>query len=402
MDKKSNEVFEMMKESSPMKRILKDYNQIHSSHLLLGYLQHHVTEAYSTATIEQAPESSPENESQVISAIRELITKKGEKSGEDIWSTFIVPRREAVLASILKSDAEAKAILGNMFDTPLGEGIEYAGADVNRRLNEDEDYRESLKLFHIDALISLAEYLGVIHIENREQNRCGDIIYSDPDEIWDKIEKKLGVPIRFPSFKGGLFSVRTRRGHFTNRDCIYLYIAIRLREMLSCAETPVCELGSGVGYLAYYCYLMGIKNVTLVDIPSVRATAACFLMQNMQGTRFFFSDCSECWSNAPGIRLVLPEHLGSVPRQHFEVLVNCDSLPEMSADVATDYVQRIPSLCRNFLSINQEAAGKMWHLDMKQNKVSELVNTASGFQRVSRNLFWLRKGYVEEVYRCDE
>ena len=172
--------------------------------------------------------------------------------------------------------------------------------------------------------------------------------------------------------------------------------------MLSCAETPVCELGSGVGYLAYYCYLMGIKNVTLVDIPSVRATAACFLMQNMQGTRFFFSDCSECWSNAPGIRLVLPEHLGSVPRQHFEVLVNCDSLPEMSADVATDYVQRIPSLCRNFLSINQEAAGKMWHLDMKQNKVSELVNTASGFQRVSRNLFWLRKGYVEEVYRCDE
>ena len=186
MDKKSNEVFEMMKESSPMKRILKDYNQIHSSHLLLGYLQHHVTEAYSTATIEQAPESSPENESQVISAIRELIAKKGEKSGEDIWSTFIVPRREAVLASILKSDAEAKAILGNMFDTPLGEGIEYAGADVNRRLNEDEDYRESLKLFHIDALISLAEYLGVIHIENREQNRCGDIIYSDPDEIWDK------------------------------------------------------------------------------------------------------------------------------------------------------------------------------------------------------------------------
>ena len=110
----------MIKESSPMTRILKDYNQIHSSHLLLGYLQHHVTEAYSTATIEQAPESSPENESQVISAIRELITKTEENRGEDIWSTFIVPRREPILDSILTSDAEAKSILSKMFDTPLG------------------------------------------------------------------------------------------------------------------------------------------------------------------------------------------------------------------------------------------------------------------------------------------
>lgn len=391
----------MIKESSPMKRILKDYDKIHSSHLLLGYLQHHVTEKYSTATIEQAPESSPKNESQVISTIRELITKTEEKHRKDIWSTFIVPRRDSVLETILTSDAEAKSILRKMFDTPLGEGVEYAGADVNRRLKKEKDYRESLKLFHMDALISLAEYLGVIHIENREQNRCGDIIYSDPDEIWDKIEERLGIPIHFPSFKGGLFSIRTRRGHFTNRDCIYLYIAIRLREILSCAEASICEIGSGVGYLAYYCYLIGLKNVTLVDIPSVRATAACFLMQNMQNTRFFYSDCSKFWSNASGIRLVLPEHLDSVPFQHFEALVNCDSLPEMSADTATDYIQRIPSLCRNFLSINQEAAGQMWHLYTKQNKVPELVNTASGFHRVSRNLFWLRRGYVEEVYRCD-
>ena len=55
-----------------------------------------------------------------------------------------------------------------MFDTPFGEGIELAGASLNERLRKDNDYRESLKLFHMDALVSLAEYLGVIYIESHK------------------------------------------------------------------------------------------------------------------------------------------------------------------------------------------------------------------------------------------
>ena len=43
----------------------------------------------------------------------------------------------------------------------------------------------------------------------------------------------------------------------------------------------------------------------------------------------------------------------------------------------------------------------MWHLDTPQNKVPELVKEASVFQRQSRNLFWIRKSFVEEVYQCD-
>ena len=395
-----NSLFKKNAQSFRVRKILREYNKVHSSSFL-GYLRHHVTNRSSAATIEQAPVSSCEDDLQLIDCICSLIPEEEKPGREDIWTSFIVPRRNAFLGSLQQGNTESRAILNKMFDTPFGEGIELAGASLNERLRKDNDYRESLKLFHMDALVSLAEYLGVIYIESREQNRCGVVIYSDPDELWDKIERSLGIPVKFPAFKGGLFSIRTQRGHFTNRDCIYLYIAIRLREMVTHADAPLCEIGAGAGYLAYYCNLIGLTNVTLVDIPSVRVGATYFLRRNMQDTQFFFGEEPDCWSDVPGVRLVLPEHLVSVPHQYFEVLVNCDSLPEMAAETAREYIQKIPLLWKRFLSIDQEAAGKMWHLDTPQNKVPELVKEASVFQRQSRNLFWIRKSFVEEVYQCD-
>ncbi len=68
----------------------------------------------------------------------------------------------------------------------------------------------------------------------------------------------------------------------------------------------------------------------------------------MQDTQFFFGEEPDRWSDVPGVRLVLPEHLVSVPHQYFEVLVNCDCLPEMAAETAREYIQKIPLLCKRF------------------------------------------------------
>jgi hypothetical protein len=50
-----------------------------------------------------------------------------------------------------------------------------------------------------------------------------------------------------------------------------------------------------------------------------------------------------------------------------------------------------------FLSINQEA--KAPNLDVgRQNCVAELVETHGGLQRIARHRYWMRQGYVEEVF----
>ncbi|WP_156653257.1 hypothetical protein [Methylobacterium sp. Leaf111] len=36
----------------------------------------------------------------------------------------------------------------------------------------------------------------------------------------------------------------------------------------------------------------------------------------------------------------------------------------------------------------------------RQLRVPEIIRAAGGYTRRSRNLFWLRDGYVEEFYLC--
>ena len=51
-----------------------------------------------------------------------------------------------------------------------------------------------------------------------------------------------------------------------------------------------------------------------------------------------------------------------------------------------------------FLSVNQEAKAYVPGVGPQQC-VAELVDEAGGFERVSRQRYWMRQGYVEEVYR---
>jgi hypothetical protein len=49
------------------------------------------------------------------------------------------------------------------------------------------------------------------------------------------------------------------------------------------------------------------------------------------------------------------------------------------------------------LSINQEAP-RLIADGRLQNVVADLVKRDAGFSRVSRSPYWLRRGYVEEVF----
>jgi hypothetical protein len=90
--------------------------------------------------------------------------------------------------------------------------------------------------------------------------------------------------------------------------------------------------------------------------------------------------------------------LHSEPSGACDVLVNSDSLPEMGRDSAARYLPHIRRVVRKaFLSINQEAKAAVPGVGT-QNCVRELIDAAGGFVCRSRQRFWMRQGYVEEVY----
>ena len=83
--------------------------------------------------------------------------------------------------------------------------------------------------------------------------------------------------------------------------------------------------------------------------------------------------------------------------ERYDLVINQDSLPEMPPETAAMYISRIRTIAPLFYSINQEAAAPNTD-EFRQVIVPELVGRDGGYQRLSRNLFWLRDGYVEEVY----
>jgi hypothetical protein len=99
------------------------------------------------------------------------------------------------------------------------------------------------------------------------------------------------------------------------------------------------------------------------------------------------------------IRLLPYWALDKEPDRSCDLAVNTDSLPEMGRATALGYLPKLRRVVRDvFLSINQEAKAPVPGVG-EQHCVGELVSESGGWERLSRNRYWLRQGFVEEVYR---
>jgi hypothetical protein len=84
-----------------------------------------------------------------------------------------------------------------------------------------------------------------------------------------------------------------------------------------------------------------------------------------------------------------------VPDRHFKLIANQDSFPEINRRIFDAYVQQIKRTCSGyFLSINHEVGDPI-----EQLNVSKLLGAESGLARIAQSPYWIRKGYVEELYR---
>jgi len=260
--------------------------------------------------------------------------------------------------------------------------------------NDAQKDPASVALSYQDKLVCLAEALGVLSLENPEQTAdWGANLYRDANEIVERIEKAIGIPIATPAGAVPVTGIDTKGGPLHYRHFNSLYAALRIRALLG-AEAGICEYGGGLGIIAYYAHQLGFRDYTIFDLPLVNLFAGHFLMNSLgAGAVRLYGE-----GRQPGAVNLLPYwECQRVPAGIYSLAINQDSFPEIDPDLVVKYLQQIKrTTTKYFLSINQEARAPMG--SRLQNSVPALLQDFTDFHPFYRMKYWIREGYVEELY----
>ena len=301
---------------------------------------------------------------------------------DSMWKT-IRDERQGDLHELLAHGSmdDIAAALRSPKDNYLLRGFETLTPEIRQRLESNPQLKkERAERLH-DMLARLAETLGALRVENPESGPWLENVKRTPDELLDLIEGKLGIPLAVPWFWAGLVGLKTSRGVFGHRMLHAAYGAHRIRQL---GARSVLEIGAGLGHLARYAWLMGIRDYTIADLPLTNVAQGYFLMRTL-GEEAVVLESEP--PRAGAIRVLTPQALAAETR--YDLAVNVDSLTEMGRDTASAYLEKIFRVTDCLLSINHEA---------NPFTVNELVRARPDLA-VERYPYWLRNGYVEEIVR---
>lgn len=245
---------------------------------------------------------------------------------------------------------------------------------------------------------AMAEALGICGISNPENNAYHGRYVPPPcnvddlsaDDILDRIQTQFPANIHFPPFTGNcLQGVHTQRhGTLTDRYMQYLWVFKLILELCPDRDSPIIEIGAGFGVLGYYLHGMGYRDYTVIDLSLTNACQTYFLSQNLPDRKLILSgDVPDPFDirHRDAIKLLHSTDFHDVPAGRFALMVNMDGLTEMGIAEATKYVEH--DCASMLLSINHE---------VNPYRVCDLKQPAR--KRQYRYPFWLREGYVEELY----
>lgn len=264
--------------------------------------------------------------------------------------------------------------------------------------NQSED-EAHIALSYFDEAVSLAEAMGCLRCENPEQGEWGENLYRNPNAIFDAIEREFGASITPPQHTTGVFGIQTSRGVFHYRHLNALYVAWRIRRMIPSPTEAVCEYGGGLGSIPYFLHALGIRNYTIYDLPLANVFAGHFLMNSLSPEDVVLYGET---GDAQAIKVLPYWECRAASNKYFDVTINQDSFPEIDEAMVRFYLSEIQRTTRNyFVSINQEGEAPMPGGGRHLN-VSRLMMAFPLFHRLHRSRYWIRGGYVEEIYRISD
>ncbi len=336
-----------------------------------------------------------ETTERLLAAYRRALADRPRANGEasDVW-TKIALAQGGLLGLLQRDDVPAlAAYLCNMsrMDATIGTvqgDDEYAQILAHRR---NRDFRITVTK---DKLVSFAEAVGAARCETPEQGAWGEAMHVPADELIAALETRIGLPLAPPAIDGGLFKLVTEHGLFHERDLYAQFTAWSLRELVGVGG-QVIEIGGGVGRCAYWARRMGLGAYAIIDLPHIGMLQGFYLIKALGPDSVELY--GESGTGAP-LRLHPDFAIEDMAPASCDVVLNQDSLPEINQDAALHYMDWIKRVSRAwFYSVNQEAKAP-YSTRGRQLSVPDLAAASGGYRRVSRAPYWLRKGYVTELY----
>lgn len=326
---------------------------------------------------------------------------QGKSKKSDLWTGVGQAYHRPIIKLLHQRDVKGVAeYLRQAHDRGITFGITQ-GDEVTGVLRARADARQMVLAEYLDYLASLGEFLGVLDVESAEQHgQWGENLHRDPAELVAAIKAQIGVSPVPPQVVGAGFGLATGEGVLMGRDLLALYAALRLRDLArdyGVATATVCEIGGGLGGLAYFANRLGIAHYTIIDLPLISVLQGYFLLRALPGVDV----CLYGEQNPSAAVSLLPTWCFEDATRQYDFLVNQDSIPEMHADYALGYMRQARRNVRQaFLSINQEARAPQSD-SAKQSVVRDLAKQAGGLRPVYRFRHWLRAGYVEELFAVE-
>jgi putative sugar O-methyltransferase len=149
----------------------------------------------------------------------------------------------------------------------------------------------------------------------------------------------------------------------------------------------VVEIGPGMGHCAFYAFRAGVTDYATIDLPLGMVAHARFLAEALGPDRIWLA--GEPGGTADQIKLYT---IADVPQRTFDVVLNVDSMTEMSLSAAMDYIAWINRHSRLFLSMNHE---------VNPFTVASIAHCRLAGKRLERRQVPDRDGYFEEVFLID-
>jgi hypothetical protein len=316
-----------------------------------------------------------------------------------MWSEMVQANHAQLLALLKSSDvAKLARLLVDLQKTDAVTGIMQGREAYDAfAASSPDSLCHALAAFQ-DALVSLAVYLGVVAEECPEQGPLGEILRLPQQHLRRKIEASLGHSIVAPVIFDGLYGLNFEDGVLHIRDIQALYALLGVTSACGLSQPHICEIGGGLGRAAYYAVMRGLRRYTLVDIPTVALMQYFCLRRCLPNIRVELFLPEDRLSGEEGINILLAPYFDAYQVERFDIVMNCDSFPEMGDAVCSEYLRSIKARAPLLFSINQEAHEPLTSLfGPKQSIIGELAKEA-GLKRLSRFRSWVRKGYVEELF----
>jgi len=234
----------------------------------------------------------------------------------------------------------------------------------------------------IERISRLGAIFGLVPVLNPEQ----------PDEV----DRTVSIPM-LESFLGFTIGTGEVPGVFESvgiyhRMLFYASALVSFRNFLGKIPARVLEIGGGFGALPILLSRCPeAKSYTVIDLPVMAVMSAHVIGSLLGADKVKLAGEDGCaFAN-----YYTSFAYAGVRESAYDLIVNTDSLPEMTATAQDEYLSLIADTLAPggiFLSINHESSNG------GQSSVLSAVRRNGSLRLVSRHAFEMRTGYVEEIF----